>query len=496
MRRNYVKDMQGIRYFYDVKQIKNVCIDDVNYMQESPNWMNQFHEIIDGRMHLSQYKGAYIHRVAAYNPPLYYEPVYNKKHYEMILEFSADFREDERAWMALFIGVRNSSIVPGEANPNNLTDDFFASFREKPLAHIFHGIKKDWPVGSCKVSLREGLKSKRKLSVLDNGSSFVFSSLDDDVRKNLFVVDISTETLRVLDDKENVIYEADNNLKDKKGGWFKIFNHFARTVLYSIKIIEHDIEMGTERVVFEDTFRYFDTSANYKIVQFQTSGDVRFYINRTVLTVSKGQILLISPYDIHADLSLYNIRHLVEFERDYVSRYFSDEAAKYLLAAFQSNLVFIPEHEHVRLQNLFADLRSCSKSVLFLRIGEILCLINDTGVSVQNSIIHHNEVSHVVEYIDSNFDSIDSLDTIAKHFYVSTSHLCRMFKRAMNKTIVEYLNEVRIAHACRLLAETDESITDIFLKCGFNYSSYFAKVFKSITGQTPTGYRKSVRKKN
>ena len=82
------------------------------------------------------------------------------------------------------------------------------------------------------------------------------------------------------------------------------------------------------------------------------------------MTVSKGQILLISPYDIHTDLSIYSIRHLVEFEPDYASRYFSDEAAKDLLEAFQSNLVFIPEHEHVRLQNLFADLRSCSKSVL------------------------------------------------------------------------------------------------------------------------------------
>jgi AraC-like DNA-binding protein len=67
---------------------------------------------------------------------------------------------------------------------------------------------------------------------------------------------------------------------------------------------------------------------------------------------------------------------------------------------------------------------------------------------------------------------------------------CRFFKKNTGKTFIEFLNEFRITHACKLLAESDFSITDICYECGYNNFSHFNSYFKKITGKSPSEYRK------
>jgi AraC-like DNA-binding protein len=65
-------------------------------------------------------------------------------------------------------------------------------------------------------------------------------------------------------------------------------------------------------------------------------------------------------------------------------------------------------------------------------------------------------------------------------------------KNTPSKTFVQLLNEIRISHACRLLAEEDLPVAEICYTCGFNNVSYFIRQFKGITGLTPLSYKKKL----
>jgi len=72
---------------------------------------------------------------------------------------------------------------------------------------------------------------------------------------------------------------------------------------------------------------------------------------------------------------------------------------------------------------------------------------------------------------------------------LSLSAFCRFFKSTTGKTLTEYVNDLRIGHACRLLVETDRSITDVCFLSGFANVSNFNRRFLEMTRVTPRAYR-------
>ncbi len=68
----------------------------------------------------------------------------------------------------------------------------------------------------------------------------------------------------------------------------------------------------------------------------------------------------------------------------------------------------------------------------------------------------------------------------------------RCFRKTVQITPIEYLNQFRIRMAAQMLVHTDQSILSIADFCGFQSASYFGKVFKKITGKTPYEYNTSI----
>ena len=97
----------------------------------------------------------------------------------------------------------------------------------------------------------------------------------------------------------------------------------------------------------------------------------------------------------------------------------------------------------------------------------------------------------VVEYISEYCCGDIKLDDIANRAGLSSAGCCRMFKRRFGCTVFSYIQRLRLQRASQLLAESDTSITEIALHCGFSSSSYFSKEFKEATGITPSEYRKA-----
>lgn len=95
-----------------------------------------------------------------------------------------------------------------------------------------------------------------------------------------------------------------------------------------------------------------------------------------------------------------------------------------------------------------------------------------------------------VRFIDENYRHSLSLDTLAAETGCNKFELCRKFKAVTGRTVLDYINYVRLYHAKQLLRESDFAVVDIAAHCGFSCAPYFCKVFKQYNGCTPGIYKK------
>lgn len=95
----------------------------------------------------------------------------------------------------------------------------------------------------------------------------------------------------------------------------------------------------------------------------------------------------------------------------------------------------------------------------------------------------------ICTFIENNyFDTNINLNSIAQHFHVSAAYLSRKFKEQYQKSVIDYLYEIRIANAKKLMHETSLKVAEIAEITGFVDSNAFIRVFKKYTGTTPGKY--------
>ncbi|MEX2568896.1 MAG: AraC family transcriptional regulator [Cyclobacteriaceae bacterium] len=119
-------------------------------------------------------------------------------------------------------------------------------------------------------------------------------------------------------------------------------------------------------------------------------------------------------------------------------------------------------------------------------------LLASPGYVAQLETPHTDRVSKIKNYILNNFDRDISLPEVASIANMAVSTFCNFFKDQYRITFVEYLNSIRIGHACKLLLELDDSIVEVAYKSGFNNLANFNRQFKKYKSMTPTQYRKTV----
>jgi AraC-like DNA-binding protein len=101
-----------------------------------------------------------------------------------------------------------------------------------------------------------------------------------------------------------------------------------------------------------------------------------------------------------------------------------------------------------------------------------------------------NRLKPVFEHIQHHYSQKMTLEEIARESGLSTTHLCRYFKKVTGKTITEYIKRFRVDKAKELLIEDERSITWIAFEVGFESHSYFDRIFHEVTRLTPQDFRK------
>jgi len=98
--------------------------------------------------------------------------------------------------------------------------------------------------------------------------------------------------------------------------------------------------------------------------------------------------------------------------------------------------------------------------------------------------------SGVIDYITENYNANFSMTEIAASIGMDSSQFSRCFKKASGNTFTEFVNRLRVNHACQLLTETDKYISTICYHVGYNNVANFNRRFVEIKKITPSEYRK------
>lgn len=116
------------------------------------------------------------------------------------------------------------------------------------------------------------------------------------------------------------------------------------------------------------------------------------------------------------------------------------------------------------------------------------------GFKYDHNESENDRLNNIYEYSMQNFRKKIYLDEIAEIAGVSSNSFCRYFKSKTRKTFSQFIIEIKVGHACKLLIEDKLNIKQLCYDSGFNNFSTFHKHFKQVTGKSPLMYQKEFTK--
>ncbi|MGF7230409.1 AraC family transcriptional regulator [Arachidicoccus sp.] len=237
------------------------------------------------------------------------------------------------------------------------------------------------------------------------------------------------------------------------------------------------------------------------------------YIGNNISSFSEGEIILLGENLPHSwrykemtvkGESFFNAESLViHFRPDCLGKDLLSLPEAYLLPrlfekAKAGLLLSGKTREKVaKLMRAVPKSSNLERIILLLSILKIIAECSElTSISSQpESLQNKNEydkerLNEICTYTLSNYKKEISLEEISSISHLSVTSFCRYFKSMTKKTYYNFLNEIRVGQACKLLIEDRFPTNIICYECGFNNISNFYRHFKKITGITPYEYKK------
>ncbi|MBZ5856316.1 AraC family transcriptional regulator [Flavihumibacter profundi] len=178
--------------------------------------------------------------------------------------------------------------------------------------------------------------------------------------------------------------------------------------------------------------------------------------------------------------SLEEASHIKELLHKSQSGIFIQHRTRAMIATKMENLLALKGFEKVL--GLLEILHLLSSST-------DLASINSGNLSTAESKSEKDRLCEVYRFVHENFRNDIQLKDVAQLTNLTPQSFCRLFKKRNNIHFVEYLNQVRISNACKLLLDSDWTVSEIAYNCGYKTISNFNKLFKETTGHSPKNYR-------
>ncbi len=154
-----------------------------------------------------------------------------------------------------------------------------------------------------------------------------------------------------------------------------------------------------------------------------------------------------------------------------------------------------------RIKSIITEkLRLLQDVKAYKRLELLLDILHNISTTKQYKMLSQNFSSHskhinpaietIIDYSFKNYLEPITLIEVAAIVKMSIPTFCRFFKKNIKKTYFEFLQELRINHACKLLKDANKPIIEICYQSGYNSWSHFSKQFKQVKKITPTMYKK------
>lgn len=196
---------------------------------------------------------------------------------------------------------------------------------------------------------------------------------------------------------------------------------------------------------------------------------------------------------------------IIQFTEDFLGEAFIQKPelrrVRQLFERAHRGIQFGPDVTN-EVSRLLHEMPQLSDPLKLVRLLHLLTVLSETNsyeyLTNQDYYFDHSQdeekMWQVNQYVYKHFREKITIADVAAVANMTETSFCRYFKSRTLKNFIRYLNEIRVAYACKCLQKSDYSVTDACFESGFNSLPYFTRQFKEIMGVSPQQFQKQKRK--
>ncbi len=261
-------------------------------------------------------------------------------------------------------------------------------------------------------------------------------------------------------------------------------------------------------------WNFKDIKSSFARIHYVSEGEAAIIVNDEVIKLRPGHLYLTPAYAHHSydcsdKLSLYYI-HIYEnpeIRSSIFDRYTFPKEIKsdQLLETVIQHLYALNPGRELKIY----DPKSYDNSIELMKNMALQTASPFARASENQAIIHllmsrflseatnkipqvEKRLLRVLDYIDENIHHPISIEQLANQIFISKDHLIRLFKKHINTTPVNYINQKKIEKAQLMMLVEEDNIQQLCFRLGFENISYFNRLFKKLTGETPMSYKRRI----
>ena len=241
-------------------------------------------------------------------------------------------------------------------------------------------------------------------------------------------------------------------------------------------------------------------------IVFVGGGSGKRQIGSSITYFKKGDLVMIGSNLPHCGMTNENTKNdfeiVIQFRSDFLGEdiWKTPEMAKVanLLHSSKSGIVFGDATKKLLEKKII----SMHNATSLKKLAKLLDILNELANTddyqilnagkyyLQTQVEDNDRINLIFNHVKNHFRETIALEEVSEIAHMTVPSFCRYFKKITNKTFTQFVNEYRIIHSQKLLAEQPMSVTEICFESGFNNLSYFNRTFKEYTGKSPSDYRK------
>lgn len=281
------------------------------------------------------------------------------------------------------------------------------------------------------------------------------------------------------------------------------------------KFLSMGYEPGSALTIKHHNVKYFPNPLHYHKeleLAYILKGHGTRYVGSSIKSYKKGDLVLVGEQLTHVWMSsdvFYEENDLdtqaiiVKFCPDFAGKDFLNLPEAYGISKTLSEAsggLRIVGKTNKKIGGILRKMLDQSPIEQILSLLTILNLMSTTKDKyvLSNYDLHNStnakdkdRMNRIIKHTTLHFRQNISLEEIAEIANLSKSAFCRYFKNTVKKSYIEFLYEIRVEYACKLLLENNLGMTQICYESGFNNPSSFSQIFKRTKGVSPNKYRKT-----